>query len=271
MIISITTRLYIRSLEFIHLISGNLYPSITSTHSTPFPPHSFALILCFYEFGFWDCTYKCNHTVFFLLWLTFLLTWCPQGSTMLFQRQPFLLFSWLNSVSLERAMAPHSSTLAWKIPWTEEPGGQQSMGSLRVGHDWSDLAAAAAVFHCGFPGSLVGKESACSERDPGSTPGLGRSPGEWNGKPLKYSCLENSMDRGAWWASVHGITRVGHYWSDLAAAANNASVKKKKNNTGRIMAAWSSLSSKQQLWFRKNPFWADCVLCDSNYIAYNAF
>ena len=44
----------------------------------------------------------------------------------------------------EKAMAPHSSTLAWKTPWTEEPGGLQSMGSLRVGHDCSDLAAAAA-------------------------------------------------------------------------------------------------------------------------------
>ena len=42
-------------------------------------------------------------------------------------------------------MAPHSSTLAWKVPWTEEPGGLQYMGSLRVGHDWSDLAAAAAT------------------------------------------------------------------------------------------------------------------------------
>ena len=42
-------------------------------------------------------------------------------------------------------MAPHSSTLAWKIPWTEEPGGLPSMGSHRVGHDLSDLAAAAAV------------------------------------------------------------------------------------------------------------------------------
>ena len=41
---------------------------------------------------------------------------------------------------MEKAMAPHSSTLAWKIPWMEEPGGLQSMGSLRVGHDWSDLA-----------------------------------------------------------------------------------------------------------------------------------
>ena len=46
---------------------------------------------------------------------------------------------------MEKAMAPHSSTLAWKIPWTEEPGGLLSMGSHRVGHDRSDLAAAAAA------------------------------------------------------------------------------------------------------------------------------
>ena len=45
----------------------------------------------------------------------------------------------------EKAMAPHSSTLAWKIPWTEGPGGLQSRGSLGVGHDWSDLAAPAAA------------------------------------------------------------------------------------------------------------------------------
>ena len=45
----------------------------------------------------------------------------------------------------EKAMAPHSSTLAWKIQWAEEPGGLQSMGSYRVGHNWSDLAAAVAV------------------------------------------------------------------------------------------------------------------------------
>ena len=48
-------------------------------------------------------------------------------------------------VWMEKAMAPHSSTLAWKIPWTEEPGGLPSMGSHRVGHDWSDLAAAACM------------------------------------------------------------------------------------------------------------------------------
>ena len=46
---------------------------------------------------------------------------------------------------MEKAMAPHSSTLAWKIPWTEDPGGLLSMGSHRVGHDWNDLAAAAAA------------------------------------------------------------------------------------------------------------------------------
>ena len=47
-------------------------------------------------------------------------------------------------------------------------------------------------------------ESACNAGDPGLIPGLGRSPGEVNGYPLQYSCLENSMDRGAWWATVHG-------------------------------------------------------------------
>ena len=59
----------------------------------------------------------------------------------------------------------------------------------------------------GFPCSSVGKESACSTGDPGSIPGLGRSPREGNGNPLQYSCLENSMDRGAWWAIVHGVTK----------------------------------------------------------------
>ena len=58
-----------------------------------------------------------------------------------------------------------------------------------------------------FPGDSVGKESACNAGDPGSIPGLGRSPGEGNGNPLQYSCLENPMDRGAWWATVHGVTK----------------------------------------------------------------
>ena len=57
----------------------------------------------------------------------------------------------------------------------------------------------------GFPDSSVGKESACNEGDLGLIPGSGKSTGEGNGYPLQCSCLENSMDRGAQWATVHGI------------------------------------------------------------------
>ena len=58
-----------------------------------------------------------------------------------------------------------------------------------------------------FPGGSDGKESACNAGDPGSVDGLGRSPGEGNGNPLQYSCLENSMGRGAWRATVHGVAK----------------------------------------------------------------
>ena len=75
-------------------------------------------------------------------------------------------------------MAPHSSTLAWKIPWTEEPGRLQSMGSLRVGH--------AERLHFHFSLSCIG---------------------EGNGNPLQYSCLENPRDGGAWWAAVYGVAQ----------------------------------------------------------------
>ena len=78
----------------------------------------------------------------------------------------------------EKAMAPHSSTLAWKIPWTEEPGRLQSMRSLRVGHDW---ATSLWLF------------TSCI--------------GEGNGNPLQCSCLENPRDGGAWWAAIYGVTQ----------------------------------------------------------------
>ena len=74
-------------------------------------------------------------------------------------------------------MAPHCSTLAWKIPWTEEPGGLQSMGLLRV---------ATERLHFDFSLSCIG---------------------EGNGNPLQYSCLENPRDRGAWWAAVYGVAQ----------------------------------------------------------------
>ena len=59
----------------------------------------------------------------------------------------------------------------------------------------------------GFPVGSDGKESACTAGDPGSTPGSGRPPGEGNGTRLRYSRLENPMDKGAWWATVHGVTK----------------------------------------------------------------
>ena len=58
----------------------------------------------------------------------------------------------------------------------------------------------------GFPGGSGGEESTCNAGDPGLIPGLGRSPAEGNGYPLQYSCLENSMNKGAWRATIHGVT-----------------------------------------------------------------
>ena len=75
-------------------------------------------------------------------------------------------------------MATQSSTLAWRIPWTEEPGRLQSMGSLRVGHDW------ATSLH--FSLSCIG---------------------EGNGNSLHCSCLENPRGGGAWWAAVYGVAQ----------------------------------------------------------------
>ena len=197
-------------------------------------------------------------------------------------------------------MATHSSTLAWKIPWMEEPGRLQSMGSQRVGHDWvtslhfsTHFIEKARVFQkciyyyfinytkaqtvwiatncdgntrhigkdpdagkdwrqeekgttedemAGWHHQLVGHEFeqapgtgdeqgslACfspwgyreSDKtewlnwthvgDSGFIPKLGRSPEDENGHPLQYSCLEDPMDRGAWWATVHGVAK-SHTW-----------------------------------------------------------
>ena len=102
-------------------------------------------------------------------------------------------------------MASHSSTLAWKIPWTEEPGGLQSMGSQRVGHDRSDLAAEQPW---GFPGGSVSREYASNVGDLGFILGSGRFPGEGTGNPLQYSSQKNPMDRGAWWAIAHRVAEL---------------------------------------------------------------
>ena len=80
--------------------------------------------------------------------------------------------------------------------------------------DWEDPLEEGTATHSSifwsFSGSSVGKESACSVGELGLIPGSGRSSGERNSYPLQYSCPENSMDRGAWWATVHGVARVGY-------------------------------------------------------------
>ena len=67
-----------------------------------------------------------------------------------------------------------------------------------------------------LPGGSEGKESTCNVGDLASIPGLGRSPGGGYGNPFQYSCLENSMHRGAWWATVHRVTESQTQLSDLA-------------------------------------------------------
>ena len=90
-------------------------------------------------------------------------------------------------------MAPHSSTLAWKIPWTEEPGRLQSMGSLE-----SDTTER---LHFQFSLSCIG---------------------EGNGNPLQCSCLENPRDEGAWWAAIYGVAQSQTRLKRLSSSSGNA-------------------------------------------------
>ena len=81
----------------------------------------------------------------------------------------------------------------------------------------------------GFPGGSEVKASACNAGDLGSIPESGRSPGEGNGNPLQYSCLENPMDGGVWWATVHGVAKSQTELSDFTSLVHMTKVKKKKS------------------------------------------
>ena len=143
---------------------------------------------------------------------------------------------------LEKGMTTHSSILAWKSPWTEEPGGLQSMVSQRVEDDWVTNTTLVEIPHIlmipnyqentlgfldkvklhllllkGFPGGSVVKNlpaNAEDEGDWGSISGSGKCPGGGNGNLLQYSCLGNPMDRRAWRATVHGVTKSQTRLSD---------------------------------------------------------
>ena len=149
-------------------------------------------------------------------------------------------------------MATHSSVLAWRIPGMGEPGGLPSMGSHRVGHDWSDLAAAAVSVR-GFPGGTSAKKSACQCRRRKRcvfNPWVRRCPRVGNGSPLQYSCLENRMDRGAWLATVHTVAKSQtwpkqlsrHEVSVMAILANSYT---QQGNSGKKIFGWALSSGNR--------------------------
>ena len=120
-------------------------------------------------------------------------------------------FGALTSVSYPSSK--YSGLICFRIDWFDLPVVQGTLKSLLQHYSSkASILRHSAFFlvqlsYPGFPYSSVSKESACSAGDPGSIPGLGRSPGKGNGDPLQYPCLENLMDKGAWWAVVHGVTR----------------------------------------------------------------
>ena len=103
----------------------------------------------------------------------------------------------------------------------------------------------------GFPDGSDGQESACNAGDPSSIPESGRSPGEGNGNPLQYSCLENSMDRGAWQATVHGVAKSQTRLSDQQ-TDTRLNTRSYLQHAGSLVAAyaiWASLVAQ----LVKNP------------------
>jgi len=115
---------------------------------------------------------------------------------------PFLFLFWhtynsnvdafdiVQEVSAEKVMAPHSSTLAWKLLWMEEPGKLQSMGSRRAGHDWVTSLSLSCI-------------------------------GEGNSNPLQCSCLENPSDGGAWWVAIYGVPQSQTRLKRLSSSSSN--------------------------------------------------
>ena len=133
------------------------------------------------------CKIKLNVTPFYLEGFNIKSTWLLAS---IYQPLP-----WLGE-----GMATHASILAWEIPWKRSLVGY-SPWDRRVGHDWKTNTFTFFPWlleSWGFPSGSGSKVSVCNAGDPGSIPGLGRSPGERNGSPLQYSCLENPMDHGAW-------------------------------------------------------------------------
>ena len=139
---------------------------------------------------------------------------------------PLLTIEHFQHRTAEKAMATHSSAPAWKIPWTEEPGRLQSMGSRKVGHDWATSLSLFTFIHWRRRWQATPVFLSGESQGQGSLVGCrlwGRAKsdttewvhfhfslsciGEGNGNPLQCSCLENPRDGGAWWAAVYVVAQ----------------------------------------------------------------
>ena len=114
--------------------------------------------------------------------------WISSGENVIVLADPIVLH-WVVYKPIVYGLV-FTSTLAWKIPWAEEPGRLQSMGSLRVGHDWAISLSLSCI-------------------------------GEGNGNPLQCSCLDNPRDGGAWWAAVYGVAQS---WTRLKRLSSSSSM-----------------------------------------------
>ena len=168
---------------------------------------------------------------------------------------PAMCETWVWSLGwedpLEKGKATHSSILAWRIPWTV-----YSMGSQRVIHDWMT-----------FTSGWVVKNTLANAADTGLIPGSGKSPGEGNGSPLQYSCLGNTMERGAWWAIVHGVTKELTQW-----LTNNKKMvgKKQKERKPKIIStSFQTHNHSYSFFLRFSPLSLIIFVLISNLCSWN--
>ena len=131
----------------------------------------------------------------------------------------------------EKAMATHSSTLAWKIPWVEEPGRLQFVGSLRVRHDWATSLSLFTVMH-------------------------------WRRKwqPTPVSCLENPRDGGAWWAAIYGVAQ-SRTWLKWLSSSNSSSMPVLSRVQFFVTLWTTACQSPLSMGYPRQEYWCE-LPCD---------
>ena len=132
-------------------------------------------------------------------------------SIRVFSNEAVLCIRWPKYCSFSFNISPsneHPGLISFRMVWLDSFAVQRTVKSLLQHHgSKASIIPHSALFPWGFPGGSEVKTSAYNAGDLGSIPGLGRSPGEGKDNPLQYSCLENPMNGGAWWATVHGVTK----------------------------------------------------------------